>query len=126
MSEKKVAKKKPCWLAGYRKKFAYDNVEAKTPQQERLLNIFLVQIELKKRSPVKLFSAAFGATANYIWNNAKIYWRGLVERWEALEIDDSYDLVEATLKGYFQRLFARNLAIYETTLSSLQGFKVAK
>jgi len=95
MNEKKISKKKPCWLAEYRKKFAYDNVVAKTPQQEKIVNAFLAQIELKKRSPVRLFAAALGVPANYIWNNAKIYWQGLVERWEALEIDDSFELVEA-------------------------------
>jgi hypothetical protein len=61
-------------------------------QQRKIVNAFLLQIELGKRSPKRLFAAAVGVPANYIWNNAKIYWRGLVERWEALDEDTSLDL----------------------------------
>lgn len=92
---KKKQVKKSMDFAKYRAKFSADNMETKTLQQKKIVNAFLAQIKLKKRSPVRLFAASLGVPANYIWNNAKIYWRGLAERWEALEIDDSFELVEA-------------------------------
>jgi len=94
MKGKKKGEKKVFNLAEYRAKFSFDNMQTKNLQQERIVNAFLQQIKCKKRSPVRLFAAAVGVPANYIWNNAKIYWRGLVEQWEALEIDDSFDLVK--------------------------------
>jgi hypothetical protein len=91
-----MRKKKPVGrhknLAEYRKRFSPDNMETKNLQQKRIVDALLRQIELRRRSPKRLFAAAVDAPVNYIWNNIKIYWRDLAERWEALDVDDGLDL----------------------------------
>jgi len=92
MSKAIIARKPYENLAEYRVRFSYDNMEVRNVQQRRVVNAFLRQIELQKRSPKRLFAAALGVPANYIYGHAKIYWRGLVERWEVLPEDTSLDL----------------------------------
>jgi hypothetical protein len=91
--KRKLVERKSCEnLAAYRARFSYDNMATNSLQQKKVLNAFLSQIKLGKRSTYRLFAAAVGVPANYVWNNAKIYWRGLVECWEALEVDTTLDL----------------------------------